>query len=121
MLTLTSVWRFKVTVAGLRLLITLELVGAGRGNCPRRPADTVLKQLVGILFPGHWVPGLPGPVAGTVQPEGISEGLEAHEVGTKIGVGTFVTGLISPLKSPESSAAVGTVTFPGAKDCLYLS
>jgi len=65
-LTLRDVWTFSGMLVGIKLLTTDELVGAGIGNCFRRPAETELKQLVGILFPGHWVPGLPGPLAGTV-------------------------------------------------------
>ncbi len=102
---------FSGVVVGIKLLTTAdELVGAGRGNCFRRPAETELKQVVGILFPGHWVPGLPGPLAGTVQPEGISDGLDAQEMGTKMGMGALLLfGLTKPLKSPESSAGVGSV------------
>src|SRR5262249_12530645 len=99
------------------------LFGAGRGNCCNTAADTLLKQLVGILFPGHCFPaaacGEPKP--GIVQPAGISDGVDAHAIGTKICVGKPMPGSTRALKSPPSSAAVGTVTGLGAKDCLYLS
>src|SRR6202171_3217734 len=97
-------------LVGIKLLTTDELDGAGIGNCFRRPAETELKQLVGILFPGHWVPGLPGPLAGTVPPEGIGAWLEPQATGTKMGMGALLlSGLTKPLKSPESSAGVGSV------------
>jgi len=45
-----------------------------------------------------------------VQPEGISDGLDAQEMGTKMGMGALLLfGLTKPLKSPESSAGVGSV------------
>src|SRR5207244_3147087 len=83
--------------------------------------ELALKQLCGILFPGHCVPGLPRPLAGTVHPEGISDGLDAQATGTKMGTGAPVVGLTKPLKSPPIWAGVGMVTglCPWAK--RYLS
>src|SRR5882762_6789186 len=89
-LTLRSVCRFRGMVVGIKLLTTDELVGAGIGNCFRRPAETELKQLLGILFPAHWVPGLPGPLAGTAQPEGIRDGFDFQAIGTKMGMGALL-------------------------------
>src|ERR1700719_3341031 len=122
-LTLRSVWMFSGMVVGIKLpTIADGLDGAGRGNCFRRPAETELKQLVGILFPGHWVPGLPGPLAGTVQPEGTSDGFDFQEMGTKMGIGALLLlGFTKPLKSPESSAGVGSVTGDCPTAFLYRS
>src|SRR5438552_7034774 len=109
-------------VVGISLLTTCELLGAGIGNCFNRPAETELKQLVGILFPGHWVPGLPAPLAGTEQPAGIREGLVFQAMGTKMGMGALLLfGLTKPLKSPESSAGVGSVMGDCPTAFLYRS
>src|SRR5215471_7577288 len=123
-LTLRAVCRFSGTLVGTKLLTTAELVGVGSGNCFSKFADTWLKQLVGILLPGNCFPAAACGVAnpGIVQPDGISDGLEAQEMGTKMGMGVLLLlGLTKPLKSPESSACVGSVMGPCPTDFLYRS
>src|SRR5215467_4068846 len=98
--TLRSVSRFSGAKDGKKLFSSPpnpppDLFGAGMYF--RRVDDTWLKQLVGILFPGHWVPGLPGPLAGTEQPDGTNAGLLAHARGTKTGTGLPLMGLTKPL------------------------
>src|SRR2546423_7100311 len=69
---------------------------AGAGMFERRLAESALKHEAGILFPGHCVPG-----AGAVHPAGAT-----NVAGTKMGVDN------NALKSPPTSACVGTVMVP---------
>src|SRR5437660_12433320 len=94
---------------------SLELVALGAK--PERDCETLLMQLLGILLPGKcW----PGAAPGT-HPAGIRDGLDCHAMGTKIGIWVVVPGITKLLKSPPTSACVGTVTAPCPKACRYLS
>src|SRR5216110_2116274 len=124
MFMLKSVSRFNGVKDGKKLFSSPpnpppDLFGAGMYF--NKVNDTWLKQLVGILLPGHCVPGLPGPLAGTEQPAGIKAGLLAHARGTKIGTGFPLLGLTRLLKSPPTSAVVGIMIGPWALAWRYRS
>src|SRR5260370_6248992 len=91
------VWRVgRTPTCEVALLTKPGRLGAGMSG--RRLAELALKHDVGILLPGHWMPG-----AGAAQPVGT-----AKPCGTKIGICLPVLSTY-PLKSPPTSAGVGTV------------